>query len=69
MSPSELDRALRPFEQANSRYARKHEGTGLGLHFCQNLMRLFGGELHIDSDVDKGTQVILEFPPERTMAD
>jgi len=30
-------------------------------------MKLFGGTLNIESEVDKGTTVILRFPPERTV--
>ena len=67
MSESGKIKALQPFEQADGLHSRRHEGTGLGLHLCVNLMKLFGGTLNIESEVDKGTTVILRFPPERTV--
>lgn len=62
-----IEKALRPFEQADGSHTRRHEGTGLGLHLCTNFMKLFSGTLEIESEIDKGTKVILTFPPERTI--
>ena len=67
MSDEGIARALRPFEQADGTHSRRHEGTGLGLHLCVNLMKLFHGTLDIESEVDTGTTVTLRFPPERTI--
>ncbi len=66
MSKKDLERAFSPFEQADSKHARTHEGTGLGLHLCMNFMKLFGGTLDIESQVEKGTTITITFPPERT---
>lgn len=62
MSEKDIEKALKPFEQASSISPRKHEGTGLGLYICCNLMRLMGGNLEIESKVDEGTTVVLRFP-------
>lgn len=67
MSEQGALKALKPFEQADGVHSRRHEGTGLGLHLCVNLMRLLGGTLEIESEVGKGTTVILHFPPQRTI--
>jgi signal transduction histidine kinase len=67
MSENDIDKALKPFEQANPTYSRRHEGTGLGLHLCVNIMELFGGTLAIESKVDHGTTVTVFFPPGRTI--
>ena len=66
ISKNDIIRMLEPFEQANRYHPHKHEGTGLGLHLCQNLMKLHGGSLEIDSKLGEGTTVILTFPPGRT---
>ncbi|MFC1673065.1 PAS domain-containing sensor histidine kinase [Pseudomonadota bacterium] len=66
MSQDDIVKALRPFEQADGMHSRKHEGTGLGLHLCINIMNLFGGTLDIESEVGLGTKVSLHFPPELT---
>ncbi|MEG3617669.1 ATP-binding protein [Magnetovibrio sp. PR-2] len=67
MSPEGVSKALKPFEQADGTHSRRHEGTGLGLHLCANLMKLFGGTLHIESEPNTGTTVSIHFPPERTI--
>ncbi len=67
MSDEGIARAMKPFEQADETHSRRHEGTGLGLHLCTNLMKLFGGTLDIESGVEIGTTVTLRFPPERTI--
>lgn len=38
------------------------EGTGLGLIVAQSYIRMHGGELHIDSEKDKGTIVFFTLP-------
>jgi signal transduction histidine kinase len=67
MTSKDIQRALMPFEQIDSLHARRHEGAGLGLHLSANLMKVFGGELEISSEVDQGTTVTLHFPPERSL--
>jgi signal transduction histidine kinase len=68
MTEEGVAKALRPFEQAHNARAREHKGTGLGLHLCDNFMRLFGGRLDIDSQAGQGTKVTISFPPERVVA-
>lgn len=67
MSEEGIEKALQPFEQAHGTHSRRNEGTGLGLHLCVNFMKLFSGRLEIESEVAKGTTVILTFPPKRTL--
>ena len=67
MSARDKERALQPFIQADSKRAREHEGTGLGLYITQNLMELFGGALSIETAPGEGTTVSLVFPAHRTL--
>ncbi len=67
MDEKDKAKALQPFERADSKPARKYEGTGLGLYICANLMRLHGGALEIDSELGEGTTVTVRFPPERSI--
>jgi PAS domain S-box-containing protein len=62
-----IPKILTPFGQVAESQKRNHEGTGLGLPICVSLMELHGGELAIESEVDKGTLVTLRFPRERTV--
>lgn len=67
MDAEGVDKALRPFEQANSQAPHRHEGTGLGLYLCCRLMTLMNGALLIDSAPGVGTTVTLLFPSARTV--
>lgn len=65
MSASEIEVALSPFGQIDSKLARKHQGTGLGLPITRSLARLHGGEISIESESNKGTTITATFPAER----
>jgi two-component system, cell cycle sensor histidine kinase PleC len=65
MSPQEIEIAKRPFGQVETSLNRTHEGTGLGLPISCALARLHGGELHIESEKGKGTQISIVLPLSR----
>lgn len=50
----DLQRVFQPFEQVGS-YARRSEGTGLGLTITQKLIALMGGELRVESELGQGS--------------
>ncbi|MEO5806371.1 ATP-binding protein [Devosia sp.] len=50
------------FSQANSKIAAVYGGTGLGLSLSQNLCRLMGGEIHISSELGKGSRFVIRLP-------
>jgi len=65
IAPENIERVLRPFEQVETSYARKHGGSGLGLPYAKRLSELHGGELKIESELGKGTSVSVSLPPGR----
>jgi len=67
MLAEDIPKALTPFGQIDSRLARKHEGTGLGLSLCKSLIELHGGKLWIESEPGVGTRVTAEFPANRVI--
>jgi len=60
ISPADLERLGRPFEQTQS--AQGKEGTGLGLALVKSLAALHGGEAQISSVLGEGTTVRLLLP-------
>jgi signal transduction histidine kinase len=67
MAPESIPLALEPFRQIASPFARKVEGTGLGLSLVKSLIECHGGKLEIESAVDHGTLARLVLPAERTV--
>lgn len=65
IAPENMERVLRPFEQLESSFTRRHGGTGLGLPYADRLAQLHGGKLTLESDPGRGTTVSVWLPPER----
>jgi two-component system, cell cycle sensor histidine kinase PleC len=65
IAEADLQRVLRPFEQIESQFQRKHEGTGLGLPLAKVLTELHGGTLHLESVLGEGTCVTVTLPATR----
>jgi signal transduction histidine kinase len=68
MTQAELEMAMSQYGQIDSKVARKHQGTGLGLPICKSLALLHGGTLEIVSKPDTGTTVSLVLPAWRIVA-
>jgi signal transduction histidine kinase len=65
IAPENIERVLRPFEQVETSYSRRHGGSGLGLPYAKRLTELHGGELKMESEIGKGTIVTVTIPPSR----
>ena len=56
------------FHQADNTIHRRYGGSGLGLEISQNLAKLMGGGISVDSIEGVGTSFTFEFPYQTTMA-
>lgn len=65
MAPDEVDKAMEPFVQVDSRLSRRYEGTGLGLPLTKMLVEAHAGRFRLESEYGHGTRVTIVFPPER----
>ena len=67
MTEEQVESLFMPFHQADSSTTRRFGGTGLGLVITQNLAKLMGGDIEINSVYGKGTTFTLTFPlPEQS---
>ena len=62
ISPEGQARLFEPFAQAGGEVTRVFGGTGLGLSISRRLASLMDGTIEMESELDKGTTMILTLP-------
>lgn len=60
--PEDVGRLFTEFEQLDTGTGRRFGGTGLGLALTQNLVRIQGGEIEVESELGKGSRFIVTLP-------
>lgn len=64
ISAEDIEQIRQPFQQAESAFARKNGGLGLGLAICNIVASAHDGALQIDSTLGEGTTVSVVLPPD-----
>jgi signal transduction histidine kinase len=72
---SELSRVFERFHRVEGARGRTHEGTGIGLALVNELVKLHGGTIDVESELERGTTFTVRvplgtahLPPERISA-
>lgn len=68
ISENDLERLFQPFVQLNSSLSREAPGTGLGLALVAQMVRLHGGSVRVESQVNEGSRFIVTLPWEPAIA-
>jgi len=59
---SDLERVFERFHRSEGTRARTHEGSGIGLALVQDLVKLHGGQIEVESEVGRGTRFSVTLP-------
>jgi signal transduction histidine kinase/CheY-like chemotaxis protein len=62
VAPAQMQRVFETFTQLQGSLTREHQGTGLGLALSRKLARLLGGEISVESALDRGSRFSLRLP-------
>jgi signal transduction histidine kinase len=60
VAPKDVPHVFDRFHRGQTTRARSAEGSGIGLSLVQELLRLHGGTVTLDSEVDRGTTVTVK---------
>jgi len=66
MTPEVQKKLFKPFFQGDTSITRNYGGTGLGLYITKNLITHMGGDVHVESEPNKGTSVFWHVVFKRT---
>jgi signal transduction histidine kinase len=62
ITPDNVAKLFKDFNQAESSTAAKYGGTGLGLALSQNLCRMMGGSITVESTYGRGSRFTIRVP-------
>ncbi len=59
---SDFDKLFMAFSQLESPFTKKHQGTGLGLYICKNIVQRHGGRIWVESTKEQGSRFSFTIP-------
>lgn len=62
ISPDKIDHIFEPFRQAHEGISRSKGGIGLGLAICKKMVEMWGGTIHVVSELNAGSTFSFTIP-------
>jgi PAS domain S-box-containing protein len=62
IAAGDIPKLFQPFNRLESMYKKNYPGTGLGLALTKQLVELHGGEIRLESEMNKGSRFIVLIP-------
>ena len=69
ISEDQRDRLFQSFEQVDNTITKRYGGTGLGLPISKHIVEMMGGEIMLESEVDKGSKFWFSVPLKNSPAE
>ena len=62
ISPQDCERIFERFYRVDKSHSKKIGGTGLGLSIVKHIVNYHNGQIHIESELGKGTKLSIDIP-------
>lgn len=62
IAPEDQNKIFQAFRQADQTFTRQHSGTGLGLAITESLVKIMGGKITLQSELEKGATFTVKIP-------
>jgi signal transduction histidine kinase/ActR/RegA family two-component response regulator len=69
IDPDKISHIFEKFTQADYSITRKYGGTGLGLAITRGLVEMHSGQIHVESELGRGSRFVVNLPFDRAQAE
>lgn len=67
IAEKDISKLFREFEQLENHLTKQHQGTGLGLYICKNIIESMDGRMWVKSTKNKGSKFYFSIPAQKAL--